>query len=566
VQYLAEIQKQKAGFNISGKGKAELKLLACQRTEQSWSAIPGEELVAAPDEASNFNHGVLVLVDMNTNRQIQSPLKDAGKYLVKILQDLSRQIEKYKKEADEIESWRQSLSLQSQQLQLRQEEIYAREEELESTRAELDRLTQEAQALESTIGEHDRQRKEIEAAWEQIRQQQQVIEQHQQSGVAAVSEQQIAEIRNALDRVGGGAGISPQSMGETMAALESQQESLNRHWENLRQQQQATAETDFHLQQQQQDLDHAQKSLQDLETDIDRAKTEWEVHQQLLVDRQDYARRLETRIELERENYQRIYIMSKGGGADAGDLKVDFDRLEAMPLPELEAVVSGLQAEVDKAANFVHLQEEELVEVQGALDDIQTQIGNANEFDKIKLEADLADERDAFAMLESTIEGQRNTLAERRAFLQLHARILRQRQGQPAENGDKSQADWEMVLQLLQAQSQQQQTELDELTTQIEQMRSTLEQSKAKVETQVNEYLQKAEAVQKLEAQIIAARAQSAAVTAKVELYQETIAPLQAVMNSLRDRLSHLGTGGGSEDNGAKQHLESLIDRLAHVG
>jgi hypothetical protein len=37
--YLAEIQKQKGGFIASGK--AELKLLACQRTEQNWSAIQG---------------------------------------------------------------------------------------------------------------------------------------------------------------------------------------------------------------------------------------------------------------------------------------------------------------------------------------------------------------------------------------------------------------------------------------------------------------------------------------------------------------------------------------------
>jgi hypothetical protein len=59
VLYLAEVQKPKSGFNIS-RSKAELKLLACQRTEQNWSAIPGEELIAAPDEVSNYNPGVLV--------------------------------------------------------------------------------------------------------------------------------------------------------------------------------------------------------------------------------------------------------------------------------------------------------------------------------------------------------------------------------------------------------------------------------------------------------------------------------------------------------------------------
>jgi hypothetical protein len=94
VLYLAEVQKPKSGFNISGRSKAELKLLACQRTEQNWSAIPGEELVAAPEEANNYSPGVLVLIDMNANRQIQSPLKEAGKQLVGILRNIKRKLMK----------------------------------------------------------------------------------------------------------------------------------------------------------------------------------------------------------------------------------------------------------------------------------------------------------------------------------------------------------------------------------------------------------------------------------------------------------------------------------------
>ncbi|HEY9874104.1 MAG TPA: hypothetical protein V6D12_11740, partial [Candidatus Obscuribacterales bacterium] len=58
--YLAEVQK-KTSF-ISGT-KSELKLLACQQTDQSWSAVPGDEAIAAPDEANSYNAGVLVLVD-----------------------------------------------------------------------------------------------------------------------------------------------------------------------------------------------------------------------------------------------------------------------------------------------------------------------------------------------------------------------------------------------------------------------------------------------------------------------------------------------------------------------
>jgi predicted RNase H-like nuclease (RuvC/YqgF family) len=191
--YLAEIQKQKGGF--IGSGKAELRLLACQRTEQNWSAIQGEELVAAPDEANNYGSGVLVLVDMNANRQLQGQLREAGRHLVGILQNLSRQIEKYKKEADEIESWRQSLSLQSQQLQLRQEEIYSREEELDATRSELDRMTLESQHLEETLRSSREQREELETAWAKLRVEQEAIEQHQGLGGEGLSAQQISAIQ-----------------------------------------------------------------------------------------------------------------------------------------------------------------------------------------------------------------------------------------------------------------------------------------------------------------------------------------------------------------------------------
>ena len=253
--YLAEVQKPKSGFNISGRTKAELKLLACQRSEQTWSAIPGEELVAAPEEANNYSPGVLVLVDMNANRQIQSQLREAGKHLVGILQNLSRQIEKYKKEADEIESWRQSLSLQSQQLQLRQQEIYGREEDLESTRAELDRLTQEAQALESTLEQHELSRQELAARWENLQQKEQLLAQQQSAG-GGLSEEQVTEIRAALHQLGSSSNaLNPQQLETTVTAIEVQQDLLDRHQAQLQQQQQLVLETTAELDRQQQEIE-----------------------------------------------------------------------------------------------------------------------------------------------------------------------------------------------------------------------------------------------------------------------------------------------------------------------
>ncbi len=560
--YLAEVQKPKSGFNISGKSKSELKLLACQRTEQNWSAIPGEELIAGPDEVNNYNPGVLVLVDMNANRQIQSQLRDAGKHLVSILQNLSRQIEKYKKEADEIDSWRQSLSLQSQQLQLRQEEIYGREEELEQTRSELDRLTQEAQALESTLEEHNRSKQELADRWEQLR----IKEEHFQSGGAALSEQQVAEIRTALQQLSGGGGLPPQQLEATVTAIEFQQDLLNQHWNRLHQQQQRVVETQTELASQQQEIDRRKQQLQELQTSLEQTQTEWEVQQHTLSMQQESVQRLTARIEVEQENYQKIYLMSKGAGAEIGDVqKLDLEQLEAMPIAELQTIVESLQKEVDRAATMVHLEEEELQEKQVAIDEIKQTIGTANEFDKLKLEAELHDEQDSYNMLDDTLDGQRQTMRERQTFLQIHARILRQRQGHAAEGND-SKVEWDSVLHILDRQRQQQQAELTQLETEIQHLRTNLEQAKAKVEEQVNAYLVESEEVQKLDRQHQATKQMFTELGAKIELYQEMIQPLQNHLNTFKEQLGGLADAAGqpSDNQHAKQQIESLLNHLVH--
>lgn len=563
--YLAEIQKPKSGFNISGRSKAELKLLACQRTEQSWSAIPGEELVAAPDEANNYNSGVLVLVDMNANRQIQSQLRDASKQLVGILQNLSRQIEKYKKEADEIESWRQSLGLQTQQLQLRQEEIYGREEELENTRAELDRLTQEAQALESTLEQHEQSRQELATQWEQLRSKEQYLDQQQQSMGRSLSQQQVDEIRMALHQLGGSRALNPEQLATTVTAIEVQQELLDEHWQQLGHQQQRVIETQAELDRQQREIDRCKQQLQTLQTSLEETQTAWEVQQHTLSMQQEYLGRLTVRINAEQENYQKIYLMSKGGSTDVGEAQVDLEHLEAMPIGQLQTIVETLQAEVDRSVQFVHLEEEELQEKQAVIDELKQAILVANEFDQLKLEADLAEERDGYNMLDHTLDGQRQTMRERQTFLQIHNRILRQRQGHSSA-ADRSQVEWDSVLRLLDDQRQQQQSEMTQIETEIDHLRSTIAQTKTKIEQQVEAYLQESKQVQELEHQHQITKHVSTELIAKVSLYQEMMQPLQERIDTFKQQLAGLADAAEHqpENQQAMQNIESLLNNLVH--
>jgi uncharacterized protein YdcH (DUF465 family) len=171
--YLAEIHKKRA--NILGAVKAQLRLLACQNDEQKWNIIPGEELIDITDLTHNYGHGVLVMVDIDVHRQIQMPLQVAGRHFVGILQNHARQIEKHNLEAAEIESWRQSLHLQTNQLLLRQEEICQREDELETAKREIELLTHKYQKLDATIQASEQQIQALTATWENLWRKQQLL-------------------------------------------------------------------------------------------------------------------------------------------------------------------------------------------------------------------------------------------------------------------------------------------------------------------------------------------------------------------------------------------------------
>jgi predicted regulator of Ras-like GTPase activity (Roadblock/LC7/MglB family) len=530
--YLAEIQKQKGGF--IGSGKAELRLLACQRTEQNWSAIQGEELVLAPDEASNYGTGVLMLVDMNANRQIQGSLREASRHLVGILQNLSRQIEKYKKEADEIESWRQSLGLQSQQLQLRQEEIFSREEELEFTRAD----------LEATLKSSENELQEITTARAKMHEESKTLA--QQKRVAGLSTQQITAMRSLVSQFQGSA--------NSLHAIEFQEDLLHQHWDKLHHQQQKAAAEIIDLQKQQQLITEQKLELQQLQTTLEQSQTAWEVQQNALSIRQEYSRQLTNRIQLEDENYQKILIMARGGLTITTSDKVDIGQIEKMPVTELESIVASLQKEVDQANHLVQLQEEELVEQQAFITKMDAEISSATAFEKLRLENELSDEQDGYQMLEQTLEGQRETLMERQAILQAHISVLEYRQSQSAA-GDNH---WDEALQLLAGQRQQE--ELERSNLEIQHLQAVLEQAKVKVEIQVNEYLAKSEEVQKLEQDFQSRQLNVTEVQAKVALYEDMIQPLQNHINGLKEQL-----GNAAGDQAVKQ-LETMLDELSYNG
>jgi hypothetical protein len=134
--YLAKVHKQKKLFQET---KTELRLLACKRGENNWSAIP-EEVIAAP-QAARFNTDVLVMVEITAQKKVVS-VQEAASSLVRILQNFTRLQEKWQQKDQDREYWKRSLIQQASELNRREMEVQLQQEELEKQRLELERLRQ----------------------------------------------------------------------------------------------------------------------------------------------------------------------------------------------------------------------------------------------------------------------------------------------------------------------------------------------------------------------------------------------------------------------------------------
>jgi chromosome segregation ATPase len=150
--------------------------------------------------------------------------------------------------------------------------------------------------------------------------------------------------------------------------------------------------------------------------------------------------------------------------------------------------------------------------------------------------------------------------------LQIHTRVLRQRQGHPPAASERVQVEWASVLKLLDAQRQQQQTEVTQMQTEIENLRQTIAQTKSKIELQVEAYLQESKQVQALEQQHLATKQLSTELVAKVSLYQQIVQPLQDGIDTFKQQLAGLADTieDRPENQQAMQNIESLLNNLVH--
>lgn len=547
--YLAEVQKKSGG--ILGGSKAELKLLACQRNDQSWSSVPGDETVTLPtEEVNRLTDGVLVIVNLGGNRQLQGQCEPAGGRLVNMLQNFSRLLEKSKSQEEEIEQWKQSLTYQSQELNRREMEMESRLEQMQAMEAEAERLEGQLQELERAKEEtaklqedFERNRQELEGAWEHLRgEQRRLEEQHpQEQASTGLDEQQAAVIQELLERLSGA--VAPtdevrEQLNLAFEVLNTQQAALASQWQDWEHQHSAASEQQAEIERQVAEIEERKQELQQSQQSFEAAASELKVQQNTLSIKQEAAQMLTLQIQTQAELFQELTRLATTSAGVTISQKLDLEALENMPLGELQDLVQNLESDLEKVKRFVNDQEEELTFQREAIEELQEKMSSASEYDRMSLETELADEQDRYQLLDESLIGSRRNLREREEILLQHQRVMRRRQGVSESNGsDNHKIDLGPILNQLEGQRQQQTEELQKLESQIEQIQRSINQTEEMVQHQSGEQERKRQELENLQNNWQMLKDAVAQMWGKVNLCQETLQPRQDGLNELRSRL-----------------------------
>jgi chromosome segregation ATPase len=566
VLYLAEVQKKGGVF---GSGKSDFKLLACQRGEV-WTAVPGEEVVGAPDDAT-YNAGALVMVEMGNSRQVQRHY-DAGRPLVGILQNFSSQSKKFKAQEEEIETWKQSLTFQSQALNEREVELEARQEQVEQAEADLDQLEAQRQELETSQTELqqlkedlERKNQELEGAWAHLNGEIRRFEERQEDAQqqAGLDEGQMQQIQEALDQLMGA--VTPteairEQLNLAYEVLDQQGSHLDTQGQALSEGQAALEEKQTAVQQERETIQGRWQAWHETEDALNDAKASLKVNKQLLALKQSRVQKLSQHLQTQSNLYQQVYELLNTSDKVRLSKKVDVDALESMDLDALQTLVTDLEKDLDKVSRFVNDQEEELNLQQQAIDEIKEKIEQASEYDSLQLETELADEQDRYQMLNETLVGQRRNLLEREEVLSQHQAVLRRRQGLAAEESAVNSVDLEPVLAQIDSLREQTSADIQTLEGEIKEIQSSVEQLKQDVEQKSGEQTAAREEVLALESALHEKQAEVAALGGRSALFDELVTPLQDGMANLRQKLDEAAESIAKFQEASDYQLQAIAE------
>jgi chromosome segregation ATPase len=544
VLYLAEIQKQRGGL-LGGGGKSELKLLASQRSDKNWSSVPDETIVA--DEASKFNDGALVLVDLSPNRQVQR-IQEAGRPLVNILQNLSRQVERFKLKEEEIDQWKQSLNLQVQELNRREMEMESLWEQVQKLENDSKNVERQQQSIntsrtetERLQAELERNRQELEGAWEHLRVEQRSL----QETMSKVQKSQFVdeELKSVLDSLIDRLSAPILFIDEVRKCLNyafeftnQQQNNLNIHWQKLEVQRHSANQQEKEGEELVQILFSNKQQLQQAQDYLAQQLTQMQLKTAVVNSKRELATILKWHLGSEEELSQKLRILVVNTDVKVSKPEIDVTALEQMPMKELERMIQDWQDKLERDSGFVQEQEQELKYKQELIEEIQQKIVYSSEEERVNLELELADEQDLYQMLNKSLVGQRCNLIGQQKTLQQNQVVLWQRQGILLDTkGEPS--DFESIISELETQKQQKSAEIEGLEIYIAQTLTAMETDQELINHETQEVEEKRRKVNSLEEQFLNLRMASAEYMGRVSLYQEALQPIQDALDRLREQL-----------------------------
>ncbi|MCH2050431.1 MAG: pilus motility taxis protein HmpF [Trichodesmium sp. ALOHA_ZT_67] len=570
--YLAEVQRRPTSFGLGG-GKTDLKLLACQRGEHNWLAVPGEEVIPA-DEAKEFSAGVLVIVDLNNNKQVLQ-VQDAGRQLVKILQNFSRSQERSKTQWEEIEQWKVSLTYQAQELNRRENELQAKEEELEELQAEINKLEeqrhkfsqaqQESQELQKQI---ELSRKELEVTRLELQKQKHNLEQHQEELAESAiynpeQSQYIQDLLSWLTEAVTWTNSLKEKLSQSLEIVKNQKKTL----QQSRQQLENTANTDYNPQHEEIDnlANHVQSKWlewQQVQESLADQTTELRVQQTLLVSKQKYSQILNGQIQRQAQLYDQLSYLVTALENDSINQKVDVEALEKVPLNELEELVQSLRRDLQIDMSFVRDQEEELALQKQEMDALKRRIDQANEYDRINLNSELLEEIDRYRILNESLVGSQRNLKEREKILTQHQAVLLGRLGNSSDQEDLSHINIKHILLQLEAYRQQLIEELQRLEAEIQQIQTEISQKEEMINCQTQQQVIKRNQIDSLELSL--RENKKVNIEGRTGVYQEIMLPLEGNLEQLRRQLEE-AVGGVNKVEGIGEQVAQLQQLMQSV-
>lgn len=565
--YLAEVQK-KTGF--IGSGKPEFKLLACQRSENSWSSVPGDETIGAPDDAA-YNAGALVMVELTNNRQVQRHY-EAGRSLVSILQTFSNLSKKSKTQEEEIEQWKQSLTFQSQELNRRELELEARQEQVEQAEADIEQLDGQRQelqnlkqSLEQQKRELERKTQDLEGAWSQLHGEMRRLEEMRSevSHHGGLDESQVAQMQAALNRLT--EVVMPTEV--LRGPLAEANEGLNQHQELMEAYRQSLEQQRQSLEQRQQDIDHQAEELKQqweawhqAQSACVAKKEDLKLHQQWTKNQQEKIQALSDHLHAQTSLHQQLYELLNTSDQVRLSKKVDVATLEAMDLGGLQNLVADLEQDLEKVSRFVSDQEEELMLEQQALDEIKVRIEEANEFERLQLETEFEEEQDRYQMLNKTLVGQRRNLLEREEVLTQHRAVLNRRQGLTVDDKPVSAIDLEPLLENIDEQRQQTSETLHAMEEEMKQAQEGIAQLRQDIESMETDLAYRRSEVEGFETQVRQQQMDLSALRGKLTVCEELLDPAQSGAHHLRQSLEGIAAAIAKLQEANDYQLQSIAE------